>query len=66
MGDFERNNGSGFCLQGFISGGRYEPTTYQIFVSGSARLTIDKSQMCKELQKFAAPVKNVLFDNKNT
>jgi hypothetical protein len=34
----------------------FEPTTYQIFVSGSAWSTIDKSEICKELQKLAAPV----------
>ena len=41
--DFELKNGSGFCLQGFISGASYEHTTYQIFMSGSAWPTIDKS-----------------------
>ena len=44
----------------FIAGARYEPTTYQIFMSGSAWPTIDKSQICKELQKFAAPVNRQL------
>jgi len=58
--DFELKNRVGFCGRGFIAGARYEPTTYQIFVSGSARPTIDKSQMCKELQKFAAPVNRQL------
>ncbi len=29
--------------KGFIAGGRYEHTTYQIFMSGSTWPTIDKS-----------------------
>ncbi len=58
--DFELKNGSGFWGRGFIAGARYEHTTCKIFMSGSAWPTIDKSQMCKELQKFAAPVNRQL------
>ena len=51
--DFELKNGSGFWGRGLIAGARYEHTTYQIFVSGSVWPIIDKSHICKELQKFA-------------
>ncbi len=42
---FERLVGRCNCNRGrrFIAGARYEHTTYQIFMSGSAWPTIDKS-----------------------
>ncbi len=41
--DLELKNGSGCYLEGLIAWARFEATTYQIFVSGSAWPTIDKS-----------------------